>query len=283
MSFLSDFSKSLKTTFKDLQKSQAEALAVQISANYILGKTAAEKHKSIQSAEPEDSEEDELTTEEKAELAALVALFLGYTKEFNKVAQTQILTQVKEIIKGGEKKNPEVKTIQPGTKNEIKAYLNDVFSGKTTITIDNVGKTRKEMYVDKNLQISEVTREVTRPYHTTLNGYASTIAENAAHRAYEGGRKYYYRLQGFEKWVFVGPSDERARPWHVALLGNVYTYGTAQSNHAEHCLHEPRCRHRADVFYDDDSRDKSPEEWQQLKDDAGLTWNGEKSAWELKA
>jgi hypothetical protein len=151
MSFLSDFSKSLQTTFDNINKSQAESIALQISANYILGKTAAEKHKSFKSAEPEDSEEeDKLTTEEKAELAALVAIFLGYLKEFNNVTQSQILTQVKEIIKDGQNKQPAGKTIQPETKKEIKNYLNDVFSGKTTITIDNTGKKRTEMYVDKN-------------------------------------------------------------------------------------------------------------------------------------
>ena len=97
---LPSFKKSLKSTFNILNKSQAEALAVEIAANYTAGRTAAETHQSIKSAanypaaspdDPEAPEEEGLTTEEKAEIALIVALFLGYIKEFNSRAQAQIL------------------------------------------------------------------------------------------------------------------------------------------------------------------------------------------------
>ena len=66
MPFLSNFSKSLKKAFSQIEKTQAEALAIEISANFIAGRTAGEKHKSIQSAEPEDPEDEGLTEEEKS-------------------------------------------------------------------------------------------------------------------------------------------------------------------------------------------------------------------------
>jgi len=108
------------------------------------------------------------------------------------------------------------------------------------------------------------------------------IGAMAAHTAYEKGKEVYYRGQGFGSWVFVGPADERARPWHVALLGKVFEYDTVQSNYAEQCLNEPRCRHRKEVYWNDPNKDTAPEKWEQLKKDAGLFWNTDLGRWDLK-
>src|SRR5665647_201923 len=134
---------------------------------------------------------------------------------------------------------------------EIKKYVDDVFLGKESITIDNVGKTKKEIYVDKELKLSEVSTVIEKPYSTTLLSYAAMLGATIAHTAYEKGRKAQYTSQGYYSWVFVGPADEIARPWHVVLIGTNYTHGTSQSDYAERCLQEPRCRHRADVYHND--------------------------------
>lgn len=281
---LTKFTKSLKSAFSQLETSQAEALSIEIAANYVAGRTAGEKHKStlpaqplpaeglpaktipaLRSADPEEEEEG-LPTEDKAEIALLVALFLGYVKGFNKVAQTQILAEVEGMVTAGK------------TQDEIKKYVDSIFEGKENIVIDNVGKTRKELYVDKNLKISEVEKVITKKYSSSLENYAQLLGERASHASYEAGRKAYLINQGYSDWIFSGPADERARPWHVSLLGEVYEYGSEQSQYAERCLSEPRCRHRRVPYYGD-SRDVPAERWQKLKDDAGLRWSEEKEEW----
>lgn len=266
---LPTFKKSLKSTFTTLNKSQAESLAVEIAANYTAGRTAAEKHQSIQSAPPEDPEEEGLTTEEKAEIALLVALFLGYIKEFNSRTQAQIIDEVTAMTKAGK------------TQDEIQGYVDDVLSGRENIIIDNTGQERKELYLDKNLKLSEVSKTVTKSYYATVLTYAAMTAANASHASYEAGRKAQNIKDGYQAWVFSGPADERARPWHVALIGETFAYNTDQSVYAERCLSEPHCRHRAMPWYGD-SRDVPAERWQKLKDDAGLFWDTENACWGLK-
>jgi len=266
---LSTFQYKLKSTFKQIKKSQAESLSIEIAANYTAGRTAAAKHQSTKSLLSEELDDDEgLTTEEKAEIALLVALFLGYINKFNDVAQDQIISQVKTMVKDGK------------TADEIRDYVQAVFSGEETIIIDNVGKTKKEIYVDKNLKLSEVSKTIEKPFYASVLVYASLLGENAAHRAYEAGRTSQNKIDGFDSWVFAGPADERARPWHIALLGQVYKYGTVQSEYAESCLREPRCRHRAQVYFGD-SRDVPAERWEKLKKDVGLHWDDEKMEWSI--
>lgn len=274
MPFLSNFSKSLKKAFSQIEKTQAEALAIEISANFIAGRTAGEKHKSIQSAEPEDPEDEGLTEEEKAEIAVLAALYLGYLSKFNDIAQAQILTTTKELIEqaGGQ--------VTPEVQDEIKKRLDDVLDGREKVVIDNVGKVRKELYVDKNLKLSEVEKVITKKYSASVKTYSELLGEQASHASYEAGRKARLIKQGFDKWVFVGPADERARPWHVALLGQIFTWGTSQSNYAEGCLREPHCRHTAQA-YKGDGTDTSPNYWRKQKEDVGLRWDDQKRAWTI--
>lgn len=258
--------KELKRIFTQITKTQSEALAIQIAANFTAGQTAAEKHKSIKSADPDD---DTLTDKEKTEIAALTALYLGYISEFNSRAQAQIMAKVQELTEAG------------STQDEIKQYIDSVLAGEESIVIDNVGKKRKEIYVDEDLKLSEVTKTVENPYYSSVLAYASLIGAMAAHTAYEKGKELYNRENGYGRWVFVGPADERARAWHVALLGKVFEHDTVQSNYAEQCLNEPRCRHRKEVWYGD-SRDTAPEKWEQLKKDAGLFWDDQKKQWSFK-
>lgn len=260
--------KSLKKAFSQIESTQAEALSEELAKNYLAGRTAGTKHKStrplISAEDPE--EEDGLTTEEKEELAILLALFLGSLKKFNAAAQDQILNKVKEMSEAG------------STQDEIQKYVSDVFSGKENITIDNTGKKKKELYVDKDLQISERSKIISKPFFAGVLTYATMLAETASHRAYEEGRKQAL-IQGNERWVFVGPVDEVARPWHVSLVGQIYTWGTLQSDYAEKVLREPRCRHRAQEYSE---KDYDAKYWQRLKDEAGLFWDGQEQAWKMK-
>ena len=265
---LKDFKKSLKKAFKKIESTQAEALSEELAKNYLAGRTAGTKHKSTRPLiSAEDPEEDGLTTEEKAELAILLALFLGSLKKFNTTAQDQILNKAKEMSEAG------------STQDEIQKYVSDVFSGKENITIDNVGKKKKELYVDKDLTISERSKIISKPFISSVLVYSSLLADIAAHRAYEEGRKQALITQGQDRWVFVGPVDEVARPWHVSLVGQIYTWGTLQSDYAEKVLREPHCRHRAQEYSE---KDYDAKYWQRLKDEAGLFWDGQEQAWKMK-
>ncbi|MDD4453599.1 MAG: hypothetical protein PHZ06_12280 [Proteiniphilum sp.] len=261
---LKDFKKSLKKAFKKIESTQTEALNIELTKNYLAGRTAGEKHRSTLPLKSADQEE--LTENEKEELALLLALFLGNLKKFNTSAQDQILNKVKEMSEAG------------STQDEIQKYVSDVFSGKENITIDNVGKKKKELYVDKDLQISERSKIISKPFSASTLVYSSLLADIAAHRAYEEGRKQAL-IQGNKRWVFVGPVDEVARPWHVSLVGQIYTWGTLQSDYAEKVLREPHCRHRAQEYSE---KDYDAKYWQRLKDEAGLFWDGQEQAWKMK-
>jgi hypothetical protein len=279
---LSTFEKSLKSAFKKLKKTQSEILAVEIAANYTAGRTAAEKHKSTiqgntkelprntQGVLSSKDEEEGLSDEEKTEIALLTALFLGYITKFNDTAQAQVLSEVKSMVQDGK------------TQEEIKEYVQGVFEGKESIVIDNVGKTKKEIYVDKDLKLSEVDKVIEKPFYTSLPAYAALLGATVAHVSYEKGREMSFKSQNFSQWVFVGPVDEIARPWHISLIGQVYEYGTLQSEYAQKVLREPRCRHRAEVFYNDKTKDTDPKEWQRLKDSVGLFFNETSQQWEIK-
>lgn len=265
---LTTFKKSLKKAFSQIESTQAEALSEELAKNYLAGRGAGQKHKStrplISAEDPE--EEDGLTTEEKEELALLLALFLGNLKKFNTTAQDQILTQVKEMAKAG------------SSQEDIQKYVSDVFSGKENITIDNVGKKKKELYVDKDLTISERSKIISKPFSASTLVYSSLLADIAAHRAYEEGRKQALILQQ-ERWVFVGPVDEIARPSHVALVGQIFTWGTLQSDYAEKVLREPHCRHHAQEYSE---KDYDAKYWQRLKDEAGLYFDDAEQMWKMR-
>jgi len=165
---------------------------------------------------------------------------------------------------------------------DIKQYLDDIFTGKETITIDNRGKERKEIYVDKDLKLSEVTKTIENTYSTTIGSYVVLLGENAAHTSYERGRKSQNIIDNYLNWVFVGPADEITRPWHLAIIGSVFQYNTDQSEYAQRCLEESRCRHWAERYFNDSSKDKSPEYWQKIKDDSGLYWSDTAEKWMIK-
>lgn len=264
---LEEFMKSLKKAFSQIESTQAEALSEELAKNYLAGRGAGQKHKStrplISAEDPE--EEDGLTTEEKEELALLLALFLGNLKKFNTMAQTQILDKVSTMVDEGK------------TMEEIKQYVDDVFHGKETIEVDNTGKKTKELYVDKDLQISERSKIISKPFFAGVLTYAAMLAETASHRAYEEGRKQAL-IQGNERWVFAGPVDEIARPSHIALVGQVFKWNTLQSDYAEKVLREPHCRHRAQEYSE---KDYDAKYWQRLKDEAGLYWDAKNDKWAM--
>jgi len=265
---LKDFKKSLKKAFKKIESTQTEALTEELAKNYLAGRGAGQKHKSTRplKAAEDPGEEEGLTTEEKEELAIILALFLGNLKKFNTMAKKQTMDTVSTMVDEGK------------TMEEVKQYVSDVFHGKETIEVDNTGKKKKELYVGKDLQISERSKIISKPFFAGVLTYATMLAETASHRAYEEGRKQALILQQ-ERWVFVGPVDEIARPSHVALVGQIFIWGTLQSDYAEKVLREPHCRHRAQEYSE---KDYDAKYWQKLKDDVGLYFDDAEQMWKMR-
>ena len=241
--------------------SQADALTAGITAYYKAGSDDV-------------NPSTRLTNVQKNAIKRLSAEHFGYISEFNKAVGEQIKDKARELLKE-EKGYADISA-------EIRKYASDLFEGSETVTINNVGKTRTVYKVDKSGKIIKTEKLIERPYVTNTKAYSDMLARTSTHTAWEQGRASEYQRMGFRKWRFVGPSDERARPDHIAVLGQVFEYGTEQSDYAESLLHAPNCRHRQVVFFDDPELDTPPEFFERIKRKAGLYWDEEKEEWAFK-
>lgn len=212
-----------------------------------------------------------LTNVQKNAIKKLSVEHFGYISEFNRNVGEQIKDKARELLKQ-EKGYAEVS-------NEIRTYAEKVFEGSNRVVIDNRGKTRTVFKVGKDGTIRKTEKVITRPYVTNVKAYSDMLGRSATHAAWEDGRTSEYQRMGFNKWRFVGPSDERGRPDHIAILGQIFEYGTEQSDYAESLLHEPNCRHRQVVFFDDPELDTPQEFFDEQKRKAGLRWDDEKDDW----
>ncbi|WP_407356787.1 phage minor head protein [Methanolobus sp. WCC5] len=212
-----------------------------------------------------------LTNVQRNAIKRLSAEHFGYISEFNVSVGEQIKRRAKELL-NQEKGYKEIS-------DDIRKYAEDLFKGSEKVVIDNTGKTRTIFKVGKDGTIRKTSKVIERPYVTNVKAYSDMLARTATHTAWEQGRASEYQRMGFKKWRFVGPSDERARPDHIAVLGQVFEYGTEQSDYAEALLHEPNCRHRQVVYFDDPELDTSKEFFEDIKRRAGLYWDEEKEEW----
>lgn len=221
----------------------------------------------------DDIHKSALTRQQISAIDSLTAKQFGYLGEFNTAVGEQINDKAKNILSSGGGYEEIKKTLVP--------YVEDVFSGKEQVIIDNVGKMRTELRLDKYGKLYKTEKEITRKYVTTTNAYADMLSRTAAHSAWEMGRASQYQKSGIDAWIFEGPSDERARPWHVALIGTRFVYGTEQSNYALELLQEPNCRHRQ-VPSLGDGLDSPQSVYDRIKEKAGVKWSDEAGDWVMK-
>jgi hypothetical protein len=244
----------------ELTRRQAQALQKSIFATFLLG------FKQSGTTAP-------LSSLQKEQIAKVYKEQMGYISQTNKAVAEEMTLSIKDIIsKGGS---------QEQIRQGISGYISDVFGDKG-ITIDNIGKTRIEYEVSKDGTIRAVEKTITKKYSSTLTNYSDVVAKSVSHASLEEGRAAGYRKQGVTHWRFTGPSDERARISHIILLGNVYKYGTEQSDLAMAVLAEPRCRHRAVPFFNDKKFDTPDSHFDKMKDDAGLFWDDNSESWAIK-
>lgn len=257
---IGDVEKQINFLIAKINASQADTLAKLIAAAYVAGSRVVTS--TVYSADKKRISE----LQERA-IKRLTAEQFGYISEFNVAVGEQIAGKARELLR------------QEKGYAEISEYTRKVFDSSENVIINNVGKTRKVIEIGKDGNLREVEKLITRPYTTTVDNYADMLGRTATHSAFEEGRAAGYQKLGLKFWRFVGPADERSRDRHVAVLGNVYEYGTEQSDLALRLLHEPNCRHRQIVFFNDEELDSPAELFEEQKKKAGLRWDDETGKW----
>lgn len=241
-----------------LNEAQGIALAKRISTTFTLGfqSTGARSISSLQ----------------KEQIKKVYKENLGRVAEMNDALGLQMERAIKErIALGGD---------HEAIRKDIIPMITEAFGDSGKITIDRTGQTRTVIEVGKDGTLRRVEKTITQPYTNNLKSYSEMLSSTASHQALEKGREAGYIKQGVKKWRPVG-GDERSRPWHQAIVGNVYEYGTEDSDMAEEILQEPFCRHRQIPFFDDPKFDTPASVFEKRKEDAGLFWDKEKGQWSL--
>ena len=260
------FNSRIDQAIQALSINHASSLAAAISTYYRAGSEDSRKE--------QGKKKSNLSPLQEAAMQKLTAEHFGYMTGFDKGVGEAIKKRAVEILaqEGGYKE----------IKNEVKKYVAGVFEGKENVTINHVGQVKKVLNVDKNGKLFEVEKVIEREYVTNVDAYSDMLSRTATHKAFEQGRASEFQRIGIKKWRFVGSNDERTRPWHIALLGEVFEYGTEQSDYALQLLGEPHCRHRAIPYHDDPELDTPREFYQSQKDSAGLFWDDDKDAWAIR-
>jgi SPP1 gp7 family putative phage head morphogenesis protein len=259
---IEDIEKQIDHLITKINASQADTLTKLIAAAYVGGSRAV-------TSTVYSKDKKRISDLQEQAIKRLTAEHFGYLTEFNAAVGEQIAGKARDILREG------------GGYKEISDYTKRVLAGKEQIIINNVGKTRKIIEIGKDGTLREVEKKITRPYVTTVDNYADMLGRTATHSAFEEGRAIGYQKLGFSKWRYVGPIDDRTRPEHAALVGQVFEYGTDQSNLALQTLHDPNCRHRAVAYFDDPELDAPTELFEEQKRKVGLRWDEEKGAWDI--
>jgi len=215
-----------------------------------------------------------LTNVQKNAIKRLSAEYFGHISESNKAVGEQIKDKARELLKD-EKGYADISA-------EIRKYASDLFEGSEKVTINNVGKTRKVVQVGKDGKLTQVEKVITRPYVTNVRAYSDMLARTATHIAWEQGRASEYQRMGFRFWRYLSANDERVRADHMALSGQVFEFGTPESDMAESVMHEPNCRCRKIAFFNDPELDSPMSRFERQKERAGLYWDVEKEEWAFK-
>lgn len=244
----------------------AGALAAAISTYYRAG--------SEDSRDEQEAKAKKLSPLQEAAIQKMTAEHFGYMAEFDKAVGEAIKEKAREILRkeGGYK----------DIKNEIKKYVSDVFEGKETVTINHIGRKKKILKVDKNGKLYEVEKTIEREYVSNVDAYSDMLSRTATHKAFEQGRASEYQRLGFTKFRYTSVCDERSRPSHCALSGQVFEFGTAQADYAMQMLSAPHCRCRILPFFEDPQLDAPKAKYEKFKERKGLYWNDDIEDWAFR-
>jgi SPP1 gp7 family putative phage head morphogenesis protein len=249
----------IKAEMTALTEAQADILAIEIAASFTNGWQAL----------PENAQR--VPGLKERAIAQITAEQLGYIGAFNDEIGSTLETAVKGWV-NDDLSYSEIKT-------NLKPFVNEVFGPDGKVVIDNVGKKRTIIEVEKDGKLRRVEKTITHKYTTNPDAYAEMLGQATSHNAFEAGRSAKYQDLGFGKWQYISVGDERTRAKHLALSGLVFEFGTDQSNMAEEVMREPRCRCRKLPFLDDPEFDLSDDVFEKQKADAGLRFDDDKKEW----
>ena len=257
MPFDNKFIDEMNGMLDHLTDAQSDVLAKRLAAAYMAGWTIEQGGK--------------LTTVQERSIKLMAASTVGYISEFNEVIGIQIAGHISELMAAD--------VLSKDIAKELISYIDDIFGPDGKVVINNIGKKRSIIKVAKDGTLSKVDKVITQKYTTNPQAYADMLARTSTHNALEQGRAEARQAKGVLKWRFSGPIDERSRPDHAAIVGNVYEYGTTQSEYAQQLLSEPNCRHRSIEHFEDKELDIPDSHYENLKKDAGLKF--EDGKWNL--
>ena len=252
MPFDNKFIDEMNGMLDHLTDAQGDVLAKRLAAAYMAGWTIEQGGK--------------LTTVQERSIKLMAASTVGYISEFNEIIGTQIAGHISELMAAD--------VLSKDIAKELIPYIDEIFGPDGKVVINNIGKKRSIIKVAKDGTLSKVDKVITQKYTTNPQAYADMLARTSTHNALENGRAEARQAKGVLKWRFSGPIDERSRPDHAAIVGNVYEYGTTQSEYAREMLGAPNCRHRSIEFFDDKELDTPASHYENLKKDAGLKFEG---------
>ena len=254
MPFDNAFIDEMNAMLEHLTAAQADILSMRLAAAFMAGWKLEEGGK--------------LTTIQQRAIKKMAASTTGYIHEFNNAIGKQVSGKISDLM-AAEMLNKDIA-------KELITYVDEAFGKEGQVIIDHVGQTRQIIKVDKFGKLSKVDKIITRKYTNNPQAYADMLARTSTHNALEQGRAEGRQAKGINFFRFVGPIDNRSRPEHAAIVGNVFKYGTEQAEFAQEMLSAPNCRHRTIDFFEDPALDTPDSHYQKLKDDAGLKFeNGE--------
>lgn len=240
-----------------LTRRQADALKLKISTVFVAGFRASGTKAPISALQ-------------KEQIKKIYKENLGAITEYNDFLGSQMADTIKDrIAQGGSYSD---------IQKDIRQYVTQTF-GKDGVTINRVGQTRKIVTVGRNGELIRTTKEITRPYTSTIDAYSQMLSRTSAHAALESGRAEGYKKQGVKKVRLVGGDWERSRPWHQALVGNIYEIGSDDYEMAMSILSEPFCRHRFIPFMDDPEIDVPQSVFDKRREESKVYWDEDKKQW----
>ena len=160
--------------------------------------------------------------------------------------------ELTNIIKAGLKNGSSYATVQKQLADKIRSGWGHY------ITFDNTGESRKVVRVSPSGKLSFVDATVTRPVTLSAETYADTLGRTAMKQAYAAGHFQRYQENGYKGWVYLSVCDERTRPWHLALHGRVFLFGSPEEAMAKQVMSEYNCRCRPAAWFDNASIDTPP-------------------------
>jgi len=159
------------------------------------------------------------------------------------------------IIRGGMQNGWSYDHVQQALADKIKAGW-----GKT-ITFKSMGQVRDSVQVNPDGTMKWIKTTIERPVTLTADTYAETLARTSMKQAYVAGHWTRYQDAGYPGWVYVSVADERTRPRHLALHGQVFLFGTPEEAMARSVMAEYNCRCRPKAYFDDSKLDRPDDEY----------------------